>query len=96
MVGNNGRRRRYTVDTTPAARRQIARLPRADLDRVEAAIYSLQYDPRPPGSRKLRGAANRWRIHVRDLRVIYRILRSKALVVVVRVARRSERTYRDL
>ena len=84
MAGNNGRPRLYTVDISPAARRQIARLQRSDVERVEAAIYSLQYNPRPPGSVKLRGAANRWRIQVIPIRsnvVVFPRLRTRHLML---------------
>jgi mRNA-degrading endonuclease RelE of RelBE toxin-antitoxin system len=49
-------------------------------------------EPRPPGTVKLTGTEF-WRLRVGDLRVIY--LDDVAnLVVVLRVARRSESTYR--
>jgi mRNA interferase RelE/StbE len=52
-------------------------------------------EPRPPGSAKLVGS-DFWRLRVGDLRVIYAIDDDARLVVVLRVARRSESTYRRL
>jgi len=37
-----------------------------------------------------------WRIRVGDLRIVYELLPQDHLVVIVRVARRSESTYRRL
>jgi mRNA-degrading endonuclease RelE of RelBE toxin-antitoxin system len=50
-------------------------------------------DPRPPGTVKLTGTEF-WRLRVGDLRVIYLIDDPASLVIVPRVARRSESTYR--
>jgi mRNA interferase RelE/StbE len=51
----------------------------------------LGIDPRPPGVSKLSGT-DFWRVRVGDLRIVYVI--DDGWVVVLRVARRSERTYR--
>jgi mRNA interferase RelE/StbE len=50
-------------------------------------------DPRPPGVVKLAGT-DVWRLRVGDLRIVYLIDEAANLVVVLKVARRSESTYR--
>jgi mRNA interferase RelE/StbE len=55
----------------------------------------LAIDPRPPGSTKLAGT-DFWRLRVGDLRVIYVLEDDGQLIVVLRVARRSESTYRHM
>jgi mRNA-degrading endonuclease RelE of RelBE toxin-antitoxin system len=50
-------------------------------------------DPRPPGVVKLAGT-DFWRLRVGDLRIVYLIDEDANLVVVLKVARRSESTYR--
>jgi mRNA interferase RelE/StbE len=88
-VTEGGRR----VELAPAAQRQLRRLPPGDAARLRGPILSLGIEPRPPGVMKLAGT-DFWRLRVGDLRVIYVIDDDKDLVVVLRVARRSESTYR--
>jgi mRNA-degrading endonuclease RelE of RelBE toxin-antitoxin system len=57
------------------------------------ATLELGREPRPPGAAKLAGTEF-WRIRVADLRVIYLVAEAEGLVVVLKVARRSESTYR--
>ena len=83
----------YRVDLSPAAQRQLRRLPPGDAARLRGPILALGIDPRPPGATKLVDA-DLWRLRVGDLRAIYSIEDPERLVVVLRVARRSESTYR--
>jgi mRNA interferase RelE/StbE len=85
--------RGYRVDLAPAAQRQLRRLPPGAAASLRGPILALGLDPRPPGATKIAGT-DFWRVRVGDLRLIYAIDDDKALVVVVRVARRSESTYR--
>ena len=84
----------YRGEFTPGARRNLLRLPPQDLARLEPSIEALGDDPRPHGVRKIRGQAHTWRIWVGPFRVIFDIDDELALVVVLRVVRRTETTYR--
>ena len=84
----------YKVEFTPGARRNLRRLPPQDLARLEPSIRALADNPRPSGVRKLRGEDRTWRIRVGPYRVIYDIDDELALVVVLRVVRRTGTTYR--
>jgi mRNA interferase RelE/StbE len=77
----------------PAAQRQLRRLPPGDAARLRAPILALAIEPRPPGTVKLAGS-DFWRLRFADLRVIYHVDDAARLVVVLKVARRSESTYR--
>ena len=81
------------VELAPAAQRQLRRLPPGDAARLRGPILVLAIEPRPPGAVKLAGT-ELWRLRVGDLRVIYLIHDSSGLVIVLKVARRSESTYR--
>ena len=81
------------VEIAPAAQRQLRRLPPGDAARLRGPILALAIDPRPPGAAKLVGTEF-WRIRVGDLRIVYAIDDSVGLVIVLKVARRSESTYR--
>ena len=90
-MNERGRR----VELAPAAQRQLRRLPPGDAARLRGPILALAIDPRPPGATKLAGT-DLWRLRVGDLRVVHLIEDEDRVVVVLRVARRSERTYRGL
>jgi mRNA interferase RelE/StbE len=83
------------VELAPAAQRQLRRLPPGDAARSRGPILALAIDARPPGATKLAGT-DFWRLRVGDLRVIYVIEDDRRLVVVLKVARRSESAYRRI
>jgi mRNA interferase RelE/StbE len=83
------------VELAPAAQRQLRRLPPGDAARSRGPILALAIDARPPGATKLAGS-DFWRLRVGDLRVIYVIEDDGRLVVVLKVARRSESAYRRI
>ena len=85
----------FRVDLAPAAQRQLRRLPPGDAASLRGPILALAIEPRPPGAVRLTGT-DFWRIRVGQLRVIYAIDEASRLVVVLRVARRSEIPYRRL
>jgi mRNA interferase RelE/StbE len=85
----------WRVELSPAAQRELRRLPPGDAARLRGPILALSIDPLPPGSAKLAGT-DFWRLRVGDLRVVYEIEDIDRLIVVLRVARRSESTYRRI
>jgi mRNA interferase RelE/StbE len=83
----------WRVELAPAAQRQLRKLPPVETARLRAPILSLGREPRPPGAVQLVGAEFR-RLRVGDLRIVYAIDDDRRLVIVLRVARRGESTYR--
>ncbi len=83
----------YRIELAPAAQRHLERLPPGDAAMLRGPILSLALEPRPHGAAKLTGTEFP-RIRVGALRVIYLVDDAARLVVVLRVARRSESTYR--
>ncbi|MEO8463429.1 MAG: type II toxin-antitoxin system RelE/ParE family toxin [Chloroflexota bacterium] len=86
---------RCRVELSPAAQRQLRRLPPGEAARLRAPILALAIEPRPRDSTPLVGTSY-LRLRLRDLRVVYLINDPKKIVAVLRVARRSESTYRGL
>lgn len=84
----------HKVELAPAAQRDLRRLPSQAKARLAGPIQSLSDSPRPPGVRKVRGEERAWRIRVGPYRVIYDIYDEQQLVVVLKVDRRRETTYR--
>lgn len=84
---------RHRVELAPAAQRDLRRLPPGDTARLRAPILALGLDPYSAGAAKLVDTEF-WRFRVGDLRVIYVVDEAAGVVVVLKVARRSESTYR--
>jgi mRNA interferase RelE/StbE len=85
--------RPWRVELAPAAQRQLRRLPPGETARLRGPILALARDPRPPGALRLAGGPF-WRLRVGDLRIIFVIDEQAQAIVVLRVARRNESTYR--
>jgi len=77
------------------AQKEIARLPWQEQDRIEAAIDNLTDDPRPRGCQQVKEAeGGTYRLRVGDYRIIYLVIDDDQMIIVVRVARRREDTYK--
>ena len=87
--------RLWRVELAPAAARQLRKLPPDATARLRAPILALGFEPHPPGVARLAGTLF-WRLRVGHLRIVYAIDDEKRLVVVLRVARRAESTYRRI
>lgn len=89
----------WRVDLTPAAGRRLRRLRPEELLALRGVIMDLANERHPPGASKLVGT-DLWRIRVRvdgvPWRVVYQLRDAERLVVVTRIARRDEATYRRL
>jgi len=80
----------YTVEITRSAEREMGQLPESVHRRVTERILGLETNPRPPGSRKLRGGEDEYRLRVGDYRVLYGVNDPAQHVVVYSVAHRRE------
>lgn len=90
----------YQIILTPAAERQLDRLRGISFVATRGVILALRNEQRPPGSIKLSGSSNLWRLSIRvdgrPWRVLYKIDERRQEIVVTRVAPRDEGTYRGL
>ena len=80
----------HRVELTSSARRDLKKLPRDVLRRVDAHILALAQDPYPPGAQKLKGSEGFFRVRVGDYRIIYRVEHSRLIILVIRVRHRRE------
>jgi mRNA interferase RelE/StbE len=71
----------------PAARRQLAELPRGRLERVDKRILALAEDPRPAGAKHL--DRDLWRVRAGDYRIVNTIREDVGVVLVVAIADRK-------
>jgi mRNA interferase RelE/StbE len=86
----------WTVDVAPREQAYLLSLPaplreriRKQIDLIEDSPYGL------PGSRKLRGSPDRFRVRVGDYRIVYLIDEAARRVLVERIRHRRE-VYRGL
>lgn len=80
----------YKVGYESAARKELNKLDRQIARRIARTISALGTDPRPAGCRRLVGYDNLWRIRIGDYRVIYTIKDTELIILVLRIAHRSE------
>jgi mRNA interferase RelE/StbE len=89
----------WRVDLTPAAVRQLRRLRTDELLALRGVILALADDQHPREARKLSGT-DLWRVRLRidgaPWRIVYQVRSNEQVVIVTRVARRDEATYRKV
>jgi mRNA-degrading endonuclease RelE of RelBE toxin-antitoxin system len=83
----------YQVQFAPTAAKELGRLRADDAARLRRSILGLAFEPRPVGARGVVGTRY-LRLRVGDLRVIHLIVEDEPRVVITRIAKRSEHTYR--
>lgn len=84
----------YRLKLLAGIEKQLRRLPGYDRERVVVAMRSLVDGPRRPGTIHL--VENLYRVRVGDFRIIYAVFDDELVVLVCKVARRSEFTYKDI
>jgi len=81
----------YTIEIAPAARRQLKKLDRPIQKRIARCLDGLSRDPRPDGVVKLTDVSPPlYRIREGNFRIIYAIEEDRLVVLVVRIAHRSD------
>ena len=85
----------YQVRLRQAAQKELDKLAEQDYEIVAQAISALEQEPRPTKVKKL-AESGLWRIRIGQYRAVYAINDEEHLVIVVRIARRKEDTYRRL
>jgi mRNA interferase RelE/StbE len=83
------------IEVSATAERQIRKLRREDQIRVVRSIQALAAEPTPPGSRKVRGYDDVFRIRVGVYRVLYRVVGRRLVIIILKVGHRRE-IYRSL
>jgi len=80
---------RYAVRIKASAERELDGLPRPVLDRIVSALVRLELQPRPRGTKKLRGTSE-CRIRVGSYRILYTVDDRHRLVEIVAVGHRKD------
>ena len=81
---------RFELLYAPSIVKDLASLPKTDVRRILARAEALRDDPHPPGSEKLSGSPERYRIRQGDCRILYTVDSQRIVVRVVKIAHRRE------
>lgn len=79
----------YKLTISQTAQKQLNKLPENVADRLIDSIYLLAEDPRPSGSKKLKGR-NGYRIRTGDYRIIYDIFDNTLLIIIIAIGHRKD------
>jgi len=85
----------YQIESASSRiKRELRRTSSPERVRIAEEVQALADDPRPPGVVQLEQDV--YRLRVGDYRVIYKVLEEERIILIGRLVRRSEGTYRDL
>jgi mRNA interferase RelE/StbE len=81
----------YKVILTSQATKEFAAIGRrSDRERIMDRIRKLAINPRPPGSKKLKGPNERYRVRQGNYRILYEIRDQLLVVTVIHVGDRKD------
>ena len=81
---------RYSLEISRTAEKQLRKLPAEDRRRVARAMLALGEEPRPPGSRKLTGYDDVFRIRAGVYRIIYSISGRRLVIIILKIGHRKD------
>ena len=76
--------RSWRVSVTEGAKKQIRRLPRQEIERIERVIDELEMNPFGGDIAKMGGEENTWRRRVGNYRILFKILSEEKLILSVK------------
>jgi mRNA interferase RelE/StbE len=81
---------RYSLEISRTAEKQLRRLSAAARRRVARAMVALGDDPWPPGSRKLMGYDDVFRIRVGVYRILYSVSGRQLVIIILKIGHRKD------
>jgi mRNA interferase RelE/StbE len=88
-------KQRYRVFVKPSVLKEMRRIPTTVARHLHARFVSLADDPFPPGSQKMQGHKQYYRIRLGSYRIVYEVATEIRIITVIRVAHRKE-VYRKI
>ena len=79
----------YIVEIVPRAEKEFLKLPPIEQKKIRNKVLSLEEDPRPFGTKKLR-ETEYFRIRSGDYRVVYGIDDNRKIVKILSIAHRKD------
>lgn len=86
--------KKYHIQFNPKAQRELDSLSDNLFSKIDKQINALSNNPRPFGVQKLDKELHR--IRAGNFRVIYAILDKENKVIILHIARRNEKTYKNI
>ena len=83
----------YEIILESRSEKDLDKVPKEFYQKIDKAILTLSRNPRPFGVKKLE--ENIYRIRVNDWRILFALSDKDRHVVILRVARRNEKTYKE-
>ncbi len=80
----------YQIQLSRSAERQLERFSPELRQRISSHITVLREEPRPFGSIRVKGRKDAFRIRVGDYRILYEVQDELLLVLVLKIAHRSD------
>ncbi len=81
----------YRLQIKESAAKELESLgTKRDRERIATRINALATDPRPPGSEKLAGETNKYRIRQGNYRIVYSVDDRSRIVLVAKIGDRKE------
>ena len=85
----------YRVETARSrVKKQLKRIRKSELSRIGVAVATLGDNPYPSGVVQLE--SDIYRIRVGNYRIIYKVYKDEKLVLIGRITRRDEDTYKGI
>lgn len=85
----------YDIELSRIALKNMAKIPKKDLVRIQDRIDALSIQPNPPDLKKVRGDENLFRIRSGDYRILYRIFNKVLKILIVDIDHRRD-IYKNL
>ena len=87
----------YQLKISREVKRTIDNLPGNMRQRIRQAIGELTRNPRPPDAKRMTGdLSGYYRLSLENYRIVYTVDDDIVLVELIRIAKRTPRTYDDL
>jgi mRNA interferase RelE/StbE len=87
----SGAAARYKLQIKESAAKELGSLGnKKDREKIATRINSLSTDPRPPGSEKLAGVENKYRVRQGNYRIVYSIDDENRTILIVKIGDRKE------
>lgn len=81
---------RYRIEISRTAEKQFRKLGAPDRHRIANVLAGLGNDPYPPGSRKLSGYTDVFRVRAGVFRVLYSVEGKKLIVIILKIGHRKD------
>ncbi len=83
----------YQIIIETKVDKETRKIPKSDMQKIDQTIFTLGNNPRPKGCLKLTDKEG-YRIRVGNYRILYKIDDKSKIVIIYRIKRKSETTYK--